>query len=165
MHIYIHRALAKSTKSRNPDSSVHLGTNPKSPFEFVLRDSEESEFLDLADCHTVINSDILNMLVHACPKNVRLRCFLWHSAEEHDLFDSQHKCRLQQNKIKQNRLQHTAIDCNALQHTQRTTTHKQTPPRMHSTPCLQSQTKFKTSRLDCICTSLPHTTIDSSKTD
>ena len=51
------KALAKSTKSRNPDSSVHVGMKPKTQFEFVLRHTKESEFLDLADCHTVINSD------------------------------------------------------------------------------------------------------------
>jgi len=37
----------KSTKSRNSNCSVKIQMRPKSEFEFVPRDSEESEFLDL----------------------------------------------------------------------------------------------------------------------
>ena len=36
----------KSTKSRNPNSWVHIQIKPKSQFEFVPRDAEKSEFLD-----------------------------------------------------------------------------------------------------------------------
>ena len=39
----------KSTKSRNSKSSVQIQINPTSQFEFVQRDTEKSEFLDLAD--------------------------------------------------------------------------------------------------------------------
>jgi len=39
----------KSNKSRNSNSSVQIHIKPKSYFEFVLRDSKESEVLDLAD--------------------------------------------------------------------------------------------------------------------
>jgi len=39
----------KSTKSRNPNSSVQIQVQSKSQFEFVPRDTEESEFLDLVN--------------------------------------------------------------------------------------------------------------------
>jgi len=39
----------KSTKSRNSNSSVQTQIKSKSQFEFVPRDNEESEFLDLVD--------------------------------------------------------------------------------------------------------------------
>jgi hypothetical protein len=39
----------KSTKSRNSNSSVQIQIEQKSQFEFVLRDTEKSEFVDLAD--------------------------------------------------------------------------------------------------------------------
>jgi len=39
----------KSTKSSNSNSSVHIQIKPKSQFEFVPRDTEKSEFLDLVD--------------------------------------------------------------------------------------------------------------------
>jgi len=51
----------KSTKSRNSNSLVQTQNKPKSQFEFVLRDTEKLEFLDLVDfggsnfgahCHT-----------------------------------------------------------------------------------------------------------------
>jgi len=38
----------KSTKSRNSNSSVQIQIQPKSQVEFVPRDTETSEFLDLA---------------------------------------------------------------------------------------------------------------------
>ena len=43
----------KSTKSRHPQSSVQIEMKPKSELEFVPRDSEESEFLDLMDYENV----------------------------------------------------------------------------------------------------------------
>ena len=39
----------KFTKSRNSDSSIQIQIRPKSQFEFVPRDTEKSEFLDLVD--------------------------------------------------------------------------------------------------------------------
>jgi len=39
----------KPTESRNPNSTVHIQIKPKSHFEFVPQDTEESKFLDLAD--------------------------------------------------------------------------------------------------------------------
>jgi len=39
----------KSTKSRNSKSSVQIQIKSQSQFEFVPRDTEESEFLDLVD--------------------------------------------------------------------------------------------------------------------
>jgi len=39
----------KSTKSRNSNCSVKIQMKPNSEFEFVPRDSKESEFLDLVD--------------------------------------------------------------------------------------------------------------------
>jgi len=39
----------KSTKSRNTNSSVQIQIKPKSLFDFVLRDAETVEFLDLVD--------------------------------------------------------------------------------------------------------------------
>jgi len=39
----------KSTESRNSNSSVQIQIKPKSQFEFVLRDTEKPEFLDLVD--------------------------------------------------------------------------------------------------------------------
>jgi len=39
----------KSTKSSHSNSSVQIQITPKSRFEFVPRDTEESEFLDLVD--------------------------------------------------------------------------------------------------------------------
>jgi len=39
----------KSTKSRNSDFTVQIQIKPKSQFEFVARDTGESEFLDLVD--------------------------------------------------------------------------------------------------------------------
>ena len=47
-------APPKSTKSRNSDSSVQIQIKPKSKFEFVPRDSEDSEFLDLVDSGDVV---------------------------------------------------------------------------------------------------------------
>ena len=43
----------KSTKSRNSNSSVQVQSNSKSRFEFVLQDTEESEFLDFVDFGSV----------------------------------------------------------------------------------------------------------------
>jgi len=40
---------SKSTKSRNSCSSVHIEIKPKSQFEFVQRDTKQSEFLDVVD--------------------------------------------------------------------------------------------------------------------
>jgi len=40
-----------STKSRNPNSSVQVQIQTKSQFEFVPRDTEKSEFLDLVDMY------------------------------------------------------------------------------------------------------------------
>ena len=40
---------SKSMKSRNSNSSVQIQIQPKSRFEFVPRDTEESEFPDLVD--------------------------------------------------------------------------------------------------------------------
>jgi len=39
----------KSTKSRKSNFTVQIQIKPKSQFEFVPRDTEESEFLDVAD--------------------------------------------------------------------------------------------------------------------
>jgi len=39
----------KSTKSRNLKFTVRIQIKPKSQFDFVPRDREESEFLDLVD--------------------------------------------------------------------------------------------------------------------
>ena len=39
--------LSKPTKSRNSNSSVQIQMKSRSQFEFVPRDTEESEFLDL----------------------------------------------------------------------------------------------------------------------
>jgi len=39
----------KSIKSRNSKSSVRIQIKPKSKFEFVPRDTEDFEFLDLVD--------------------------------------------------------------------------------------------------------------------
>jgi len=39
----------KSTKSRTSNSLVHIQSSPKFQFQFVSRDTEESEFLDLVD--------------------------------------------------------------------------------------------------------------------
>ena len=39
----------ESTKPRNSNSSAQIQIRAKSQFEFVPRDTEESEFLDLAD--------------------------------------------------------------------------------------------------------------------
>ena len=39
----------KSTKSRNSNSLVHIQIKSKPQFDFVLRDTEEFEFLDLVD--------------------------------------------------------------------------------------------------------------------
>jgi len=41
--------LPKSTMSRNSNFSVQIQIRPKSQFEFVPQDTEESEFLDLVD--------------------------------------------------------------------------------------------------------------------
>jgi len=40
----------KSTKSRNSNASVQIQINPRSQFEFLPRDTEESECFDLVDC-------------------------------------------------------------------------------------------------------------------
>ena len=42
-------ALPKSTKSQHSDSSVQIQRGSSFQFEFVLRDTEESEFLDSMD--------------------------------------------------------------------------------------------------------------------
>ena len=42
-------ASPKSTIPRNSNFSVQIQIKPKSQFEFVLRDTEESEFLDMVD--------------------------------------------------------------------------------------------------------------------
>ena len=42
-------SLPQSTRSRNSNFSVPIQIHPSSQFEFVLRDTEESGFLDLAD--------------------------------------------------------------------------------------------------------------------
>jgi len=65
--VYSHRALSlkkrdacmtdstenatppKSARSRTSNSSVRIQIRPKSQLEFVLRDTEESEYLDLVD--------------------------------------------------------------------------------------------------------------------
>ena len=39
----------KSTKSKNSNFSVQIQIKPKFRFEFVPRNAEESEFLDMAD--------------------------------------------------------------------------------------------------------------------
>jgi len=39
----------KSTKLRNSNSSVQIQIKPKSQIEFVLRDTDKSEFPDLVD--------------------------------------------------------------------------------------------------------------------
>jgi len=39
----------ESTKSRHSNSSVQIQMKPQSQFEFVPRDTEKSEFLDLVD--------------------------------------------------------------------------------------------------------------------
>jgi len=39
----------KSSKPRNSNSSVQIQIEPKSRFEFIPRDTEKSEFLDLVD--------------------------------------------------------------------------------------------------------------------
>jgi len=39
----------QTTRSRNSNLSVQIEIKPTSQFEFVLRDTEESGFLDLAD--------------------------------------------------------------------------------------------------------------------
>jgi len=44
-----HATPPKSTKSRNSNFSVPIQIKSKSQFEFVLRDTEESESLDLVD--------------------------------------------------------------------------------------------------------------------
>jgi len=49
-------ALSKSTKSRNSNSSVQMQTKSKSQLEFVPRDTEESEFLDLGGFGDVASS-------------------------------------------------------------------------------------------------------------
>ena len=41
--------FSKSTKSRNSNTSVQNQIRPKSQFDFVPRDTEKSEFLDLVD--------------------------------------------------------------------------------------------------------------------
>jgi len=46
----------KSTKSRNSNSSVKIQIKPKSHCEFVPRDTEKSEFLDLVDVGGVATS-------------------------------------------------------------------------------------------------------------
>jgi len=43
----------KSTKSRNSNSLVQNQIKPKSPFEFVPRNTEKSEILDLVDFRSV----------------------------------------------------------------------------------------------------------------
>jgi hypothetical protein len=42
-------APPKSTETRTSNSSVQIQIKPKSQFEFVPRDTEKSEILDLAD--------------------------------------------------------------------------------------------------------------------
>jgi len=44
----------ESTKPRNSNSSAQIQIRAKSQFEFVPRDTEESEFLDLADFGSII---------------------------------------------------------------------------------------------------------------
>ena len=44
------------TKSINSNSSVQIPIKPKSQLEFILRDTEKSEFLDLVDFWGVANS-------------------------------------------------------------------------------------------------------------
>jgi len=45
-----------STESRNSNSAVQIQIKPKSQLEFILRDTEKSEFLDLVDFGGVANS-------------------------------------------------------------------------------------------------------------
>jgi len=44
----------KATKSRNSSSSVQIQIQGKFQFECVLRDTEESEFLDLVDLEDIV---------------------------------------------------------------------------------------------------------------
>jgi len=57
-----------STKSRKSNSSVQIQIKPKSPFEFVLRDTENSEFLDLVNFEKVAVS--VESVVHKRLANV-----------------------------------------------------------------------------------------------
>jgi len=66
----------KSTKSRNSNFSVHIQIKPKSEFEFVPRDTEESEFLNMVD-----SSDVAFSV-----ETVMSRCsFMSHVTHLHEL--------------------------------------------------------------------------------
>jgi len=56
----------KSTESRNSNFSVQIQIQPTSRFEFVPRDTGESEFLDLVDCGDVAFSVESVVLIHIC---------------------------------------------------------------------------------------------------
>jgi len=49
----LHPELLKSTISRYSNFSVQIQIKPKSQFEILLRDTEESEFFDLVDFRDV----------------------------------------------------------------------------------------------------------------
>jgi len=54
----------KTTKSRNSNSSVQIQMKPKSQSEFVPRDIEESEFLDLVDFGDI--AFIVETVIYTC---------------------------------------------------------------------------------------------------
>ena len=64
----------KPNKSRNSNSSVQIQIKPKSRFEFVLRDTGNSEFLDVVDFGDVVcsvKSVILVMGMSVLDRQVR----------------------------------------------------------------------------------------------
>jgi len=57
----------KPTKSRTSNSSTKIQIKPQSQFEFVPRDTEKSEFLDLRDFGSVgISVETASFEYHVC---------------------------------------------------------------------------------------------------
>jgi len=65
----------KSSKSRNLDSFVLMQIEPNSQFEFVLRDTEESGFLDLVEFWDVEFS-VESVMTYTCVWGIEV-CNIW----------------------------------------------------------------------------------------
>jgi len=67
----------KSSESKNSNSSVHIETTPKSQkFEFVPRDTEESEFLEFVNFGDAayVQWKVSNVIIHTNWREIMCMC-------------------------------------------------------------------------------------------
>jgi len=83
----------KSTKSRDSNPSVHISFRPKSLFEFVPRDTEKSEVLDLVECGGVAivfgsyeDISMMMMMNHTGPAYEDISLMMNHHTHTHIIY-------------------------------------------------------------------------------